>query len=389
MTVDDAYKTSYGNFTIPEAGTYAINWYFNSVEPVVEVVKLNSSSPATLNTLDSSYVLTEEGAAESTLAMSWSAADLSTTMSVTNQIEMDVVGKDFATAYVIGSVEGTSFSTTQEELNVAITNLLNGYSMDIVETEIEFRVYSYSSDPASVPAYSNSVSTKITPYVKELAGDDAANDEGYTGPDNSAYSLIALRGDYNGWDFDQSQKLYAADGETLYSGMIYFNGAAANGWKLCADADWVQNWGLSGGEESEAATWTGSANGDNISIYSMNSYYFTFDSSTAEFTMSAPHTSWGIVGAYNDWGGYTDTAMELAYRDGHYYLHATVEFDAGSEWKIRPDNTWGEDLGCYAVSVDDAYMTEGGNFTIPEAGVYTIRWYFNSVEQAVRVIKHD
>ncbi|MFR9522497.1 MAG: SusE domain-containing protein [Rikenellaceae bacterium] len=380
-----------GNFYVEESGQYAIRWYFNKVEQRLEAVKLKSSEPAVMNSLEASYTLAEATAADNALTLSWSAADLATTETITNQVEMDVVGKDFATAYVIGSVEGTSFSTTQEELNVAITNLLNGYSMDIVETEIEFRVYSYSSDSASVPTYSNAVSTKITPYVKELAGDDAANDEGYTGPDNSAYSSIALRGDYNGWDFDQSQKLYAADGETLYSGMIYFNGAAANGWKLCADADWAQNWGLSGGEESEAASWTGSAGGDNISIYSLNSYLFTFDSSTAEFTVSSPCDSWGIVGAYNDWGsGYTDTAMELAYRDGCYYLHATLELTTGSEWKIRPDNTWDNgDINCDAVAVDDSFKTTYGNFTIPEDGVYTIRWYFNSVEQAVRVIKHD
>ncbi len=389
VTVDDIYKTSYGNFTIPEAGTYAINWYFNSVDPIVEVVKLNSSSPATLNALEASYLLTEEGAAESTLAMSWGAADLSTSMSVTNQIEMDVVGQDFATAYVIGSSESTSFSTTQEELNVAVTNLLNSYSMDLVETEIEFRVYSYSSDPASVPAYSNAVSTMITPYVKELAGDDAANDEGFEGPDNSAYKYIVVRGDYtdNGWSFDQSQKLYSVNDDDNYSGMIFFNGRGANGWKLCADADWAQNWGASG-VEAEATSWTGVEGGDNISIYSMNSYHFTFNSSSAEFVMSSPHTSWGIVGAYNEWGGSQDTAMELGCINNDYYLHATIEFTAGSEWKIRPDNTWVEDLGCSAVLVDDAFKTEGGNFTIPEDGVYTIRWYFNSVDQVVRVIKH-
>ncbi len=390
VDVDAAYCTDGGNFTIPEAGTYAINWYFNAVDQVVEVVKLNSSSPAVLNSLNSSYVLTEESAAESTLAMSWSAADLSTTMTVVNQIEMDVVGQDFATACVIGSVEGTEFSTTQEELNVAITNLLNGYSMEIVECELEFRIYSYSSDPASVPTYSNSVSTKVTPYVKVLAGDDAANDEGYEGPDNSAYSSIALRGDYsdNGWAFDQSQKLYSVNGDSYYSGIVFLNGRGANGWKLCADADWTQNWGLAGTEESEALSWTAVENGDNITIYSMNSYYFTFNSESAEFSMSAPHTSWGIVGSNNEWGGSIDTAMELGCIDNDYYLHATLEFSAGAEWKIRPDNTWGEDLGCTAVTVDEEFSTEGGNFIIPEEGLYTIRWYFNSVEQAVRVIKH-
>ncbi len=170
--------------------------------------------------------------------------------------------------------------------------------------------------------------------------------------------------------------------------MVYFNGAAANGWKLCEDSAWANNWGLSGGEESEATSFTMSAGGGDISIYSLNSYYFTFNYSTLELTMSKPHSSWGIVGAHNDWGGSADNDMTLVNVDNTFYLKAVVDFSAGDEWKIRPDNTWSDDIGCSAVKVDAAYSTEGGNFTIPEDGIYTIRWYFNSVTQEVRVIKH-
>ncbi|MFI3285931.1 MAG: SusE domain-containing protein [Rikenellaceae bacterium] len=379
-----------GNFYVEESGLYAIRWFFNKVEQRLEAVKLKSSEPAVLNSLDAAYTLTEENAAETALTLSWSAADLATSEPVTNQVEMDIVGQDFATAKVLGSTEANEFSITQEELNVALVNLLTAYQIEVAEAEVEFRVYSTTTDAASVPTYSNVVSTKITPYVKVLAGDDAANDEGYTGPDNSAYKYIVARGDYNGWEFDKSQKLYSVNDDDFYAGIIFFDGKGANGWKLCADADWNQNWGLpAGGVDAEAPAWTGTAGGDNISAYSMNSYHFTFNSATTEFVMSAPHTSWGIVGDYNEWGGSVDTAMALGCKDNNYYLHATIEFAAGSEWKIRPDNTWGEDLGCSAVTVDDAFKTaDGGNFTIPEDGVYTIRWYFNSVDQVVRVIKH-
>ncbi len=130
--------------------------------------------------------------------------------------------------------------------------------------------------------------------------------------------------------------------------------------------------------------------GENFNIYTNNSYKVTFNKATGEFAVSNPHASWGVVGAHNGWGGSEDAAMALACRDNVYYLHATIKFDAGAEWKIRPDAAWGEDFGCYAVTVADEFKTaeDNGNFTIPEAGVYTIRWYFNSVNQEVRVIKH-
>ncbi len=288
VAVDATFTTDYGNFRIPDAGTYTIRWYFNSVEQTVEVL-----------------------------------------------------AGDVADEEVGGGTEEPDPEDPEDELGV---------------------------------------------------GDDDAVDEGYSGPDNSDYNSIALRGDYNGWSFDAAQRLFSAENDSSYGAMIYLDGKGANGWKLCLDADWVTSWGLlTGEEEAEQSPITLLDNSQsNINIYTMNSYYATFDSETLELTMSAPHTSWGIVGAYNSWGGSADTDMALACRDNVYYLHATLEFETGSEWKIRPDSEWNDDLGCYAVTVDEAFCTaeDNGNFIIPEAGIYTIRWYFNSVNQEVRVIKH-
>ncbi len=378
-----------GNFVVEESGTYAIRWFFNKVEQRLEAVKLKSSTPAAINSLEASYTLTEATAADNALTLSWTAADLAPTEAVTNQVEMDIVGKDLATKTVLGTTEENEFSITQEELNVAITNLLKGYEMEVAECDVEFRVYSTTTDPASVPTYSNIVSTKVIPYVKVLAGDDAANDEGYTGPDNSAAKSVILVGDYNGWSFDPSQKLFSANSDASYEGMAYLDGKGANGWKIAPEPNWDLSWGLAGEADAEAASCTMTPdNGGNIGIYSGNSYYFTFNTETLELTMSKPYSSWGIVGSNNGWGGSADEAMTLAIRDGQYYLHATLEFKAGDQWKIRPDNKWENDINCNAVAVDEAFKNSDGNFKIPEDGVYTIRWYFNAAQPAVRVIKH-
>ena len=381
-----------GNFSVDADGTYAIRWYFNQVEESLIAVKLASATPAEMNSPESSYTLTQDTEAEPALTLTWTAADLSTSEPVSNAVEMDVVGKEFAGKVTLGTVtDATEFSITQGELNVILVNLLKSYEMEIEAVDVEFRVYSTSTDPATSPAYSNVVATNITPYVEKLAGDDAAVDEGYYGPDNSAYAAIALRGDYNGWGFDAAEHLYSANNDDVYEAMIYLDGKGGNGWKLCADADWAENWGLAdAGVEAESSPVALTNGGENIAIYTMNSYKASFNKASGEFSVSNPHTSWGVVGAYNGWGGSADTAMALACRDNVYYLHATIKFDAGSEWKIRPDSAWGEDFGCFAVTVGDEFKTaeDNGNFTIPEAGVYTIRWYFNSVNQEVRVIKH-
>ncbi len=381
-----------GNFFVEESGKYAIRWYFNKVDQRLETVKLKSSTPAVINALDASYTLTEETAEETAFTMSWSAADLATSETITNKIEMDVKGKEFAKAYVLGTTEENEFSWTQQELNEAIKNLLAMYEMEVVENEFEFRVYSSSTDAASVPTYSEVVSTKIAPYVKALAGDDAANDEGYTGPDNSAYKSVVLVGDYNGWGFGQYQSLYSAADDGIYTGMAYFDGKAANGWKIAPEPSWDKSWGLASDEEAaESETVALGETQTNITIYAKNSYYFTFNSETLELTMSTPCASWGVVGANNNWGndGIADTALALACRDGQYYLHATLEFKAGDEWKIRSDNDWSNEVNCNGAAVEDTFKTESGNFKIAEDGLYTIRWYFNAVQPAVRVIKHE
>ncbi len=381
------------NFAVEADGKYAVRWYFNSVDEKLMLIPLASSTPAEINTLEATYTLEQEKEADTALTLTWAAANLSTNEPISNAIEMDLVGKEFANKVALGTVtDGTEFTITHLDLNKAITNLLKAYNMEIAAADIEFRVYSTSTDASTSPAYSNVVTTAITPYIEKLAGDDAAVDQGYTGPDNSAYAAIALRGDYNSWGFDAAEHLYSANNDDIYEAMIYLDGKGGNGWKLCADADWTLSWGLASENEEAEASPLVLAEKSNINInnYTKNSYKATFNKATAEFSISNPHTSWGVVGAFNGWGSSDDIQMALACRDNVYYLHATLKLEADSEWKIRPDSDWGEDFGFKAVTVGDEFKTaeDNGNFKVPEAGVYTIRWYFNSVNQEVRVIKH-
>lgn len=338
-----------------------------------------NATPSVLASLNDHYVLQSKDAAKEAFAISWSKPDMGYQASVINSLEMDVKSKNFANKLVLASSKtDVSYTITVSDLNSKITTLLKKYEMETEPVAIELRISS-SISAAADTLYSNVISTTITPYEGEVE-----------------YPSIALRGEYNGWDFVKSQKVYSVDSDNKYAAMIYFDGKAANGWKFCGSNDWnTDNWGAPEGitpEQSPVTLLSGS--GGDIKAYAKNSYYLEFNNATGELKVSKAYTSWGIVGDYNSWGGdgAIDAAMTLATETDEsnklqYYLTATVNMAADSKWKIRPDQKWENDIAPGAVTgeFEDA---GDGNFKVSAAGSYTIKWYFNKVAQKVVVTKN-
>lgn len=338
-----------------------------------------NATPSALSALNEQYVLRVGDAAKEAFTISWSKPEMGYQASVINSLEMDVKSKNFAGKVVLASSKtDVSYSITVSDLNSKISTLLKAYGMEIEPVAIELRLSS-SISAAADTLYSNVVSTTITPYEGE-----------------PEYPSIALRGDYNGWDFVKSQKVYSVNSDNKYAAMIYFNGKAANGWKFCGAEDWsADNWGAPEGMTAEQTPATlALGNGGDIKAYTKNSYYLEFNNSTGELKVSKAYTSWGIVGDYNSWGsdGVADTAMTLATETDEnnkfqYYLTATVNMAADSKWKIRPDQKWENDIA--PGSVTGEFEDAGdGNFKVSAAGSYTIKWYFNKVAQKVVVTKN-
>lgn len=338
-----------------------------------------NATPSVLAALNDHYVLQSKDAAKEAFTVSWNKPDMGYQASIINSLEMDVKSKNFANKVVLASSKtDVSYSITVSDLNSKITTLLKKYEMETEPVTIELRISS-SISAAADTLYSNVVSTTITPYKGE-----------------PEYPSIALRGDYNGWDFVKSQKVYSVDSDNKYAAMIYFDGKAANGWKFCGTEDWsTDNWGAPEGitpEQSPVTLLSGS--GGDIKAYGKNSYYLEFNNSTGELKVSKAYTSWGIVGDYNSWGndGATDTAMTLATETDtnnkfQYYLTATINMAADSKWKIRPEEKWENDIAPGAV--EGEFEDAGdGNFKVSAAGSYTIKWYFNKVTQKVVVTKN-
>ena len=335
--------------------------------------------PAALSALNDQYVLQSKDAAKEAFILSWTKPEMGYQASIINSVEMGVKGKNFNKKEILASSKtDVKYSITVSELNSKIISLLKKYEMEVEPVAVELRISS-SISAAADTLYSNVVSTTITPYDGE-----------------PEYPSIALRGGYNGWDFDKSQKVYSVDSDNKYAAMVYFNGKASEGWKFCGSSDWsTDNWGSPEGMTAEQSPVTlVSGNGGNISAYSKNSYYLEFNNSTGELKVSKAYNSWGIVGDYNSWGsGGKDTAMTLATETDEnnkfqYYLTATVNMAADSKWKIRPEDKWENDIAPGAVTgeFEDA---GDGNFKVSTAGSYTIKWYFNKVTQKVIVTKNN
>lgn len=334
-----------------------------------------TAKPAALSSLNDSYVLESKNASKEVFTLTWNQPDLGYQASVTNSLEMDIQNKSFANKVVLASSKtDLSYTITVSDLNSKIMSLLKAYGMDVQPLAIELRLSS-SISAAADTLYSNVVSTTITPYEGE-----------------PEYPAITLRGDYNGWDFNKSQKVYSVSSDNMYAGMVYFDGKAANGWKFCGTEDWsTDNWGAPDGMTAEQTPVTLVSGGsNNISAYSKNSYYLEFNNSTGELKVSKAYNSWGIVGDHNGWGN--DIVMTLATETDEnnkiqYYLTATLDMAAGNKWKIRPDQKWENDIA--PGSVEGEFEDAGdGNFKVTEAGNYTIKWYFNKVASRIVVIKN-
>ena len=348
-------------------------------ESDLETTTFNAATAkaAVLSELDAAYVLDAQKSEETVFTLQWTEPDMGYQAATTNYVQMALAGNDFTNATIIASVgKGGQLALTHNSLNNSILSLLEKNGMDIAAADFEFRIASAISVAADT-IYSNVIATNITPFVGERQ-----------------YPSIALRGDYNGWDFNNSQKVYSANEDNNYAGMIYFDGKAQNGWKFCGTEDWsVDNWGVGDGATAEQTPIILANNGSDIKIYSHNSYYFEFNNSTGELKVTWAYDSWGIVGNHNGWGS-GDTKMTLASEVDNagvtqYFLTATMDMEAGNTWKIRPDEKWENDRGPGSVELEgDAADNGDGNFRVDAAGNYTFKWYFNKVTQRLVVTKN-
>ena len=263
-------------------------------------------------------------------------------------------------------------SFAQKDLNAAILNM--GGTAD-VEFAVDFQLAaSMANDKGaaikgdeSYVKYSNVVTAKFVPYSTTVLDVDKYDHIYIIGAAESV-------GAWSHGNVFQFLYNYNGDGNT-YSGMIYYAGGAAGGWKLTGGPDWDHgNWGSPDqAEETEAASITLIDDGGSkdIKCYSLPYYMWTFDKSTLTLKKEFGFTTIGIVGSFNEWNA-ADESCVMTYNAYYHRFYIDYEFAADGELKFAADGAWDLNFG-------EGMAINGGNIPIA-AGKYRIYLDFNKNE---------
>jgi len=311
-----------------------------------------NTTPATLSSINSDYVL-QKADADSTFAVfTFTKADFGVPVAVKYTLQVALSGTDFASPVSLGTTESVApISVTVSKINnLAISNGI----AENVEGALDFRVVAeangMSGSLSGIAALnSNVVKANVTPYAAKRI-----------------YKMLSVPGAYQGWDpTNYTQALYSKKGDGVYEGYIYFS--TASEFKF-ADGSWDVNWGSSDGT-------TLAKDGGNLKVTEAGTYKINVDINA--LTCSVEKADWSIIGdAVGGWDTTNDVTM--TYDANNKVYRATVNMAAGG-FKFRANQAWSINLGLSsetgAEKTDLAYG--GDNLTIDKAGEYTIALDFN------------
>lgn len=267
--------------------------------------------------------------------------------------------EDFAKQEKLAAtISGTTVTIKQSALNSAILNL--GGEAD-VEFTIYLRLDSWLANNKNTAVetsltQSNVISAKFVPYNQLIL-------------DKDVYEHVWVQGDYCGWSHDKSQFLYNynKDGKT-FSGVIDFEGKAANGIKFTGAASWEDatgNWGSEAQAEAAEAASVQLINGSgsqNIICYGKRFYGFSLDKNSLVLTKEWGADVIGIVGGFNDWGGSPD--IEMSFNKDYVRFWADADFAADTEIKFRADAAWDFNWGKDGNVGGDNITVSAGKYRI-------------------------
>jgi starch-binding outer membrane protein SusE/F len=147
------------------------------------------------------------------------------------------------------------------------------------------------------------------------------------------YAFLYVPGGYQSWTPSSAPTLASPAKDGKYNGFVYFN--AASEFKLVNMPDWA------GTAYGAGAAGKMSTTGGNLSVASAGLYLI--NANTVNNDYSATRTTWGIVGAFSDWGGRADT--QLTYNVNDKRWTGTLVLTAASPLKFRANSGWDINLG--------------------------------------------
>ena len=337
-----------------------------SVACVEELEKVKIADPSevispVLASMGDSLIFNAENLA-SKYTFTWDAADFGVKAQVNYAIEAST--ETAGPVEVFTGVTGTKADVAYEIIN---ERLFNGLALTPAEpVAVNFMVSAkigegqkYYSDP-----------------VKVIVSVTAAEKK---------YPMVYVIGSFNDWADGTTQELFDFDGKDAeYSGIVGFNGKAANGFKVRgSETGWINelgNWGLDGSIDPPAAESTeipliSDGGSSDIKILSNEFYNFTLVKGTPALKVNFTFNTVGVIGtAVGGW----DSDIDLTFDSVTQKFYADVTLVDG-EMKFRANDAW--DLN-WGVSAEGVVMTEGSlnggsNITVP-AGNYRIYLNLNN-----------
>lgn len=302
-----------------------------------------------------------------TVTFTWDAADFGAPTQINYAVEAAYNNDTLA---VMTGITGTSSEQTYELLNSLLALSAEDGGLGVpadTPTDVDFLVSATIGETFG-KYYSEGVTVKMTVTEAERT-----------------YPMVYVIGDYSTWQWDTAQKLYSfSNDEVTYSGVVGFNGAAANGFKITGATNWDNgNWGLDGNAaapEAEAASITliNDGGSGNITVYSKNFYRFTFNRSSMVLTKELSFDQLGVVGDFNSWG--SDVVMNFDTEKQVFW--ADVEFPAEGGFKVRADGAWDVSWGVATTgAASTSGILDGGNNITAPAGNYRLYVNFNNPEE--------
>ena len=208
---------------------------------------------------------------------------------------------------------------------------------------------------------------------------------------DSEPSSWAVSGSYNGWSSDDVMYTTAIENLFVRKGLTF---QAGDKFKIKSVGSWDKDYGSSVTNLMPNVWITGVYKGSSITVANSGTYDIYFDSvyeliylmeEGVDYTYAIEQTnkptdvSWGLCGTHNDWGRDGNKDYELTW-DQTIGLYVAYDVTLTGEFKVRADNTWGNDYGsnCW-VYIDDYYgapmIKSGGNCMILISGTYDV--YFD------------
>lgn len=206
-------------------------------------------------------------------------------------------------------------------------------------------------------------------------------------------SSWALAGDFNSWG---DKVMYTTDTADLFVAKSVAIGAYKEV-KIKAVGNWSTSYG-GGINYLNANVWTAVyIGGSNFSIVNAGTYDIYFDNANKRIYVMTEGTdvsaathqssngaapdlsgaSWGLCGAHNNWG---TPDIKLVW-DGTIGLYVAKNAALKGEFKVRANESWGEDYGCGGtITVNSSTgksMSRGGGNCKVTAGTYDVYWDFS------------